>query len=498
MGLRDDWIHQTKQQRKQHLVELVGAKNRATSPDYIQLVRAGDYGVYASMGPNFTYAIFGRDSIEVAEDLMITHQALVRKIIFTLARLQGVKNDSISEEEPGKIHHEYRNQVFNGKLVSPESLTIMHKLQSTWGNAREDEMVYYGSFDATPLYIRLIHSYTKNYGKAILDETYINRNDREQTIFESMKVATEWLVTKIEQSPWKLLEYRRMNPQGLLNQVWKDSGTAYLHPDGTVANADDGLASTELQGYAYDALLGAAELQEHTTPDLSAHYRKIASELQGLTLELLWMPEQNFFAQGLDRDEQGSMRQIKTLTSNGALLLQSQLLKDLSVEIKVPYVEAIATTIYSDDFLTEAGVRCRALRHKDIPDFIDYHGVHAVWPKETFDIANGLLNHGYYHLAEQLNNRVLRSIELAGDFFELFYVEDNGEIWYDNAASVKHFSKKSPSDHLPVPEPGQAWAISAVLSILGNKIEPLKTVDDFEDSLFKNMPKVYPITTQIN
>jgi glycogen debranching enzyme len=248
-----------------------------------------------------------------------------------------------------------------------------------------------------------------------------------------------------------------------------------------------------LQGYAYDALLAAAELQNHKASKLSAHYRKLALELQKATIELLWMPDLQFFAQGLDRDEQALTRQIKTLTSNGALLLQSQLLKDLPVDIRRPYVEAIATVIYSADFLTEAGIRCRALRHKDIPGFTDYHGVRAVWPKETFDIANGLMSHGFVHLAEQLNNRILRSVELAGDFYELFYVEDDGEIWYDNVASVEHFSKKSATDYLPVPEPGQAWVISSVLHILSNKITPINPVGGFESHIIQSMPKIYPL-----
>src|ERR1700729_411287 len=249
MDFVTDWTTKTRAQRQKSLFELVNSPH--LTHDYIRLVSAGHHGVYASMGPHFTYAIFGRDSIEVAEDLMATHQRLVRDIIFTLARLQGVKYDSVSEEEPGKIHHEYRSRVFDGEVVSEQSLAVMHSLQHWWGSIGADELVYYGSSDATPTYIRLVFTYVKQYGRSILDEKYVTRSGETRTILDSVQAATDWLVEKIKSSPWKLLEYKRINPKGLFNQAWKDSETAYLHSNGTVANADGGIASVELQGYAY-------------------------------------------------------------------------------------------------------------------------------------------------------------------------------------------------------------------------------------------------------
>jgi glycogen debranching enzyme len=483
MDYLTNWAHKTKDQRQESLRQLIDGHDPDLAHDCIRLVSAGHHGVYASMGPNFTYAVFGRDSIEVAEDLLATHQSLARDIIFTLARLQGVKYDNVSEEEPGKIHHEYRSRVFEGELISEESLAVMHKLQRWWGSIGADELVYYGSFDATPLYVRLVTNYTRLYGKAILGEKYVARDGQDRTILDCLQSAIDWLTAKIEQSPWRLLEYKRINPSGLLNQVWKDSGTSYLHIDGTIANADGGIAAVELQGYAYDALLGAAQLfDENNSP--VARYRDLARDIQQATLEQLWMPDSQFFAQGLDRDEtNGSTRQIKTLTSNAGLLLYSQLLKDLPDDIRRNYCEGIIKTICGPEFLTEAGIRCRALRHKTIPGFVDYHGTYAVWPKETFDIASGLLQHGYAHLAQQLNNRILNSVEVAGDFYELFYVEDDGTVWYDPVASVAYFSKKFPTNPLPVPEPGQAWVISAVINILSNRDAPLGEETDFGRSL---------------
>lgn len=495
MDLVTDWASNTKRERQSRLVRLINSPEYKPDQDYIRLVSAGHHGVYASMGPNFTYAIFGRDSLEVAEDLLTSHQRLARDIIFTLARLQGTRNDNTSEEEPGKIHHEYRSQVFNGERISEESLAVMHKLQHWWGSIGADELVYYGSFDATPLYIRLVHMYTEQYGRSVLDEKYVNRSNETKAIRDSVQAATDWLIEKIEASPWKLLEYKRINPKGLLNQVWKDSETAYLHIDGTIANAASGLAAVELQGYAYDALIGAAQFQ--SDPVQAERYNALAKEVQRATLTQLWMPKTQFFAQGLDRDETGSTRQIRTLTSNAGLLLQGRLLQDLPDDSRHMYCEGIIKTICSSEFLTDAGIRCRALRHKNIPGFPDYHGTYAVWPKETFDIASGMFQHGYTQLANQLTNRILHSVEMAGDFYELFYAEDTGEIWYDQAASMKHFRKKSPTHHLSVPEPGQAWVISAVLGILDNRDESIKPANSFEQKLLDTIPKIYPLAHTI-
>jgi glycogen debranching enzyme len=491
MDILNNWQDNTKHQRQQILSELVAGKDISLAHNCINLVSAGHYGVYASMGPNFAYAIFGRDSLEVAEHLLNSHKPLVRNIIFTLARLQGVKNDDISEEEPGKIHHEYRSRVFDGERISEQSLSVMHKLQHWWGAIGTDELVYYGSFDATPMYIKLVCEYIKVYGKDILNETYIARDGHSKTILDCLHAATNWLTTKISASSWHLLEYKRINPNGILNQVWKDSNTSYLHVDGSVANAEHGIASVELQAYAYDALMLIAE---HETLETAKKHRAVAKELQQATLDKLWMPNVQFFAQGLDRDKAGETRQIKTLTSNVGLLLHSRLLQDLPVHRKKLYVESIATTICGPEFITVAGVRCRALKHKDMPGFVDYHGTDAVWPKETFNIARGLAEHGFTALARQLDIRILNSVAEAGDFYELFYVEDNGDIWFDHQESTEHFTHKSPAHHLSIPEPGQAWVISAVIHIvMKSNLAPDKPAS-FENNILKTFP---PIQTQI-
>jgi glycogen debranching enzyme len=237
-------------------------KSHKYSTAQLAKVRAPEgWGVFASIGPNFQHAVFGRDSIEVAEDILPYDQALARDIILALARLQGTSYDADSEEEPGKIHHEYRSAQFAGQAIPAESLAIMRRLQAKkWSDASKDIMLYYGAYDATPLYIRLVQQYTAAYGDDILDHVYRNKDGRQQTIRGSLWAATSWLVSKLYAREDRLLAYRRTNPQGIANQVWKDSHIAYLFSDGTMPDCDKGIVSTELQGYAYDALLYAAQI----------------------------------------------------------------------------------------------------------------------------------------------------------------------------------------------------------------------------------------------
>src|ERR1700755_87810 len=90
--------------RQRHLREFYASNDPAMVHGLLSLIRAPHgFGVYASIGPNYQYAVFGRDSVAIAEDLLATAPALAKEIIFVLARLQGIGFDLLSEEEQGKI-----------------------------------------------------------------------------------------------------------------------------------------------------------------------------------------------------------------------------------------------------------------------------------------------------------------------------------------------------------------------------------------------------------
>jgi len=176
----------------------------------------GTGAFFASVGPHYHYAIFGRDSIETAEDLLLTHKELVQDIILALCRLQGVEQDRMSEEEPGKIHHEYRAMHLNGFKIPDYSEQILRQIQRERSMQGSDEMTYYGSFDATPLFVRLVGLYAGKYGESILSETFRARNGHVRTVRDSMLAALDWLTEKLISHPLGLLAYRR-NESGWLS-----------------------------------------------------------------------------------------------------------------------------------------------------------------------------------------------------------------------------------------------------------------------------------------
>jgi glycogen debranching enzyme len=434
----------------------------------ISLVRATPgYGVYASLGPNYQYAVFGRDSLEFAEDILDSRPELSLEILLACAKLQGRRLESISEEEVGKIHHEYRARQFGGESISDVANQIFGRLSTQWGGD-DKQLCYYGSIDTTPLFLRLLHRYHQMYGPEVLDETLTDHNGDILTLRQHARLSAEWLRNYVSASEWDMLEYRRLNPMGLPNQAWKDSEVSYLHLDGQRANADDGIASVEVQGYAYDALLAAAELVAADDEEVN-YFQQLARQLQQQTLERLWMPGEQFFAMGLDRDSESNTRQIKTLSSNAAALLDSQLLLDLPNDQRMNYVEPIIHTIMGQDFLTEVGIRTRALRHIDLIDFADYHGSQVSWPKETYDIAKGMRRHGYHIQADDLEDRLLAAAQRSGEFYEFYYTNRDGKVKY-------HYRNEHPDEpqfhELGVallPEPGQAWTLSAILAIIGRR-----------------------------
>lgn len=458
------WLSLPRSERQKLLNRLIAKQDKA---DYIDLVSAGNMGVFASLGVHFDFAIFGRDSIQVAEDLLETHQALSKRIILVLASLQGVKYDDKSEQEPGKIHHEYRTKIFNDIPIPEYSLNIMKRLQQSWGDENRDDLCYYGTFDATPLYVRLVGRYIDMYGKDFLEEKY-NGLDGEKTIKDSLRAAISWLIGKIETSSWMLLEFKRLNwDAGIANQVWKDSGTSYLHTNGEMANHDNGIASVELQAYAYDALKTAANLISFNEQE-KHDWLELAKQIQKQTIDKLWMTEKRFFAQGLDRGPDNQTRKIETLTSNPGLLLDSNLLLDLPATEAASYVEGVVQMLLGVEFMTDAGIRCRALVHSSMPGFVDYHGSYTVWPRETYALARGLRRFNKLAEASQLESKILHSVMKAGEFYEFFYVNEKGSAWYDRDDAIKYFEQNGMANNIATPESGQAWTISAVQAILSN------------------------------
>lgn len=494
-------------------------------PQYDEFVkkvrRQKERSIYASASELYYAAFFGRDAIEAAEDLLRKDPSFARELIPLLASHQGTQYNLITEEEPGRIHHEYRMSPktyyeTTGEHLPTRVAEIYEKLARMWeGNDRE--MTYYGSVDATPLYIKLIVNYIELTGDSkILEERYFDKDGREKTIQESFFDAMEWIVTRIEQGPREdvlnvakpldaqtrlpLLEYKRTSEYGITNQTWKDSLTSVIHENGKLANSQYPIATIELQGHAYDALCLASKLFTEKEQEKVTHWTVLAETIRHIVFEKFWLPKRNYFAMAVDRDSHGNYRAVTTRTSDQTELLNTALFDDLPEEEYQTYIKGILTHVYSEQFLTDVGIRSRSLEHDELIDFWDYHGSRAVWIKATYDFAKGLKQQGFPQLAKQLEFRILNGIRIAGAFSELFYVAPNGQVAY-----MPHRKRKTKRHEeilaTTIPEHMQTWTASAVAAIEYDLQHPNRKQHQehwkevIEDHLMRTNPQVTLITT---
>ncbi len=456
------------------------------------VVSKSGLGVYASSDTLFKGAVFGRDSLVVAEDLMTLRPQLVRSVLLTLARLQGTVHNTANEEEPGKIIHEYRTRIVDNKALSGRPLEIFNNLCRRWGGDK-DVLIYYGSVDSTPHFIRTLASYSDFYGPGFLEREVIRRDGKAVTMLDAMVDALAWLENKIDHSKSSLLEYHAHNHDGIKNQAWKDSNEFYVHENGRSVNHSRPVASIEVQGLAYDALVGAAQYLPERAKELLQKARK----LRDRTTELLWQNGRKYFALGTDYDQTGKLRVIKTTTANPASLLNSGFFDELVTEEKAKYIGDIVRNIMGTDFLTDSGVRSRALSEANLIPFWDYHGSYVSWPKETYDVAKGLRRQGLPELAKQLENRLRNVVHKSMSYPAFLYADPRGRVLGCSSTTHRH-THALQIVSTNVPESIQAWTVSAVVAILAerrfrlrsekNKQEPWQR--ELEQEVLTHIPKV--------
>jgi glycogen debranching enzyme len=421
--------------------------------------------VYASSDRLYKGAFFTRDALEVAEDIMSLKPKLAQNILLSAARFSGTKENDDNEEEFGKLSHEYRNILVDGKPLDAATLEVFNRISFRWGGDAE-RMIYYGAADTTPHFLRTLAMYCGQAGTHILDADI--RLEGDGSVIPMREIAQRaytWLETQLSQSKSGLLEFQRRNPQSPLNHLWKDSDEFYVHEDGHLANHNHPIASVEVQGTVYDALLAAATLGLAD----KATCKKAAKRVRDKTIDLLWQDERQYFALGTDYDNDGTLRVIHTETANPAGLLDTGFFDELPEEKQQQYITGIVKRIFSKDFLTSVGIRSRSLAASHVIPFWDYHGSYASWPKETYDIAKGLKRQGFVALSQQLENRLLNIVFKTRQYAEFFYVDDHGRILKPAPASTTKkeiFVVDSPN----TPETIQAWTVSAIYAITSKRL----------------------------
>lgn len=370
---------------------------------------------YVAAGVPWFSTLFGRDAIITAYEALPFRPQLAVETLTVLARLQATVDDPSRDAEPGKILHELRT----GEMARAGELP---------------HTPYYGSVDATPLWLVLLG--------ATIDWT----GDLEllDGLWPNALAALDWIDRSGDRDGDGFVEYERRTDRGLLNQGWKDSFDAVRDREGVIATPPIALA--EVQGYVYDAkrrLAGLARLRAET--DLADRLDADADRLQTQFEAAFWSADQRCYAMALDRDKRPS----DAIASNVGQCLWSGL-------VAADRARLVADRLLEPASASGWGIRTYAA---DQPGYnpIGYH-TGTVWPHDTALIAAGLKRYGL----DEASNRVVTQVFEAAQRFEHFRLP---ELFcgFDRTETAT-----------PVPYPvacsPQAWAAGAPFLLLSTML----------------------------
>jgi glycogen debranching enzyme len=373
-------------------------------------------------------ALFGRDSLITSFQALPYLPGLAATTLRVLAARQAKGRDDFHEQEPGKILHELRFGELTARGERPHS-------------------PYYGTADATPLFLVLLDEYHRWSG-----DTELVR-----TLEPGARAALAWIENSGDADGDGYVEYAcRNHASGLVNQCWKDSWDAIQHADGTLARGP--IATCEIQGYVYDARRRCARLAREVwgDPALAERLERQATTLRERFRHDFWMPERGCHALALD----GEKRQVDSLTSNIGHLLWSGLLDE-------DEAAATAKRLLDEQLYSGWGVRTLGTREAGYNP-LGYH-TGTVWPHENSLIAAGLARYGHREAASTIASTILR----AAPYFE----HRLPEVFAGYPASVTSVPVAFPTASRP-----QAWAAGTPLLLLSTllDLQPGSTDADVE------------------
>lgn len=311
--------------------------------------------VVAAGAPWFM-TLFGRDSILTSWMALPADPGLGLATARTLARLQGTRTDPATDEQPGKILHEVR-------FGRTSSLSL----------ARAER--YFGTADATPLFVLLVHQLWRWGAPWPEIEALLPAVDR----------ATGWMAGPGDPDGDGFIEYQRASPTGLRNQGWKDSWDGIAFADGRLAEPPIALA--EVQGYAFAAWQAAGDLWEAAgDDDRASASRARAGALAAAFDEAFWLEEHGWYALALD----AAKEPVDALASNLGHLLWTGIVPDARVD-------AVADVLMGGTLRSGWGIRTLATTMARY-DPLGYH-TGSVWTHDTAICAHGLARSGHPHEA---------------------------------------------------------------------------------------------------
>jgi len=355
-------------------------------------------------------APFGRDSLLVSLQNILIYPEFARGALEILGALQAREDDPYRDAEPGKILHELRyGELAHFKLIP--------------------HTPYYGTADATALYLITLHAAWRATGDQGLLEQHL----------QTAEGCLAWIDKYGDRDGDGFQEYQTRSSAGYENMGWKDSGDSVMYPDGSLVKGPKALC--ELQGYVYDAWTRMAEVFDTLgKAGRATELRAKAAALFARFNEVFWDEELGFYAYALDGDK----NKVLTIASNAGHCLWSGI---------VPRERAkkVVDRLIARDMWTGWGIRTLSA---DNPAFNPYnYQTGSVWPHDNAMIAMGFKFYGFHAEAA----RVAHDVSVAASHFLLNQLP---ELYTGHTLSESNFPVQYLGANVP-----QAWAAGSVFML---------------------------------